>query len=152
MKNIEIQIPEGYEIDEEKSTFTNIVFKEIKKQKPEWEDFGMVTGYFISGYCSAVSYSGISHKENKNTYPTLEEAKASIALTQLLQWRDKYNEGWKRDYKLKWDYRYIIRFVNEEIEILNSCYRNVLCFKNKQIAEKFKEDFEDLIIQAKELL
>lgn len=30
MKNIKIEIPEGYQIDQEKSTFENIVFKEVK--------------------------------------------------------------------------------------------------------------------------
>lgn len=35
MKNIKIEIPEGYQIDQEKSTFENIVFKEIVK--PEFQ-------------------------------------------------------------------------------------------------------------------
>lgn len=38
MKSIKIEIPQGYEIDEEKSTFTNIVFKRIEKK---WVDLGL---------------------------------------------------------------------------------------------------------------
>lgn len=36
MENLQIEIPKGYEIDEDKSTFTNIVFKKIiSKITPE---------------------------------------------------------------------------------------------------------------------
>lgn len=38
MKNVKIEIPQGYQIDEEKSTFTNIVFKPIEKK---WVDLGL---------------------------------------------------------------------------------------------------------------
>jgi hypothetical protein len=32
MKTLKINIPEGYEIDKEQSTFENIVFKELKNE------------------------------------------------------------------------------------------------------------------------
>lgn len=35
MKNLKINVPEGYEIDKEKSTFENIVFKEVEKDITE---------------------------------------------------------------------------------------------------------------------
>jgi uncharacterized protein (TIGR02145 family) len=41
MKSIKIEIPKGYQIDEEKSTFTNIVFKPIEKK---WVDLGLPSG------------------------------------------------------------------------------------------------------------
>lgn len=41
MKSIKIEIPQGYQIDEEKSTFTNIVFKPIEKK---WVDLGLPSG------------------------------------------------------------------------------------------------------------
>lgn len=41
MKTIKIEIPKGYQVDEEKSTFTNIVFKPIEKK---WVDLGLPSG------------------------------------------------------------------------------------------------------------
>lgn len=41
MKTVEIEIPIGYEIDKEKSTFEKIVFKKIKSK---WVDLGLPSG------------------------------------------------------------------------------------------------------------
>lgn len=41
MKTVEIEIPIGYEIDKEKSTFEKIVFKKIKNK---WVDLGLPSG------------------------------------------------------------------------------------------------------------
>ena len=41
MKTVKIEIPIGYEIDKEKSTFEKIVFKKIKS---EWVDLGLPSG------------------------------------------------------------------------------------------------------------
>lgn len=41
MKNNTIEIPQGYYIDEEKSTVTNIIFKPIEKK---WVDLGLPSG------------------------------------------------------------------------------------------------------------
>lgn len=39
MKELKIQIPEGYEIDKEKSTFEKIVFKPIDNKPRSWEEY-----------------------------------------------------------------------------------------------------------------
>lgn len=40
MKELKIEVPEGYEIDKEKSTFEKIVFKKIKVELPKtWDEF-----------------------------------------------------------------------------------------------------------------
>lgn len=44
MKTLKINIPKEYEIDEEKSTFQNIVFKPINKVREEWIDLGLPSG------------------------------------------------------------------------------------------------------------
>lgn len=41
MKTIKIEIPKGYQVDEEKSTSTNIIFKPIEKK---WVDLGLPSG------------------------------------------------------------------------------------------------------------
>ena len=47
-KELKIQVPEGYEIDKEKSTFEKIVFKKVEKELPKsWEDLYEVGGWFV---------------------------------------------------------------------------------------------------------
>ncbi|HOG38227.1 MAG TPA: hypothetical protein PLD95_02030 [bacterium] len=47
-KTVEINVPDGYEIDKEKSTFEKIVFKAIEQNLPEcWEDLKSIEGYYM---------------------------------------------------------------------------------------------------------
>lgn len=152
-KEFKIQVPKGYEIDKEKSTFEKIVFK--RKELPKsWEDLMTVKGYCVSTYskiedCSEEFYT---YKENKNIFPTKEEAEACLALAQLCQLRDRYNDGWKPN----WDdggEKHCVYFHDNEI---NSAYtyssHRVLTFKTQELRDKFLENFKDLIETAKPLL
>jgi hypothetical protein len=154
-KELKIQVPEGYEIDRENSTFENIVFKKVEKELPKsWEDLMTVKGYCVSTFskiedCSEECYT---YKENKNIFPTKEEAEACLALAQLCQLRDRYNDGWKPD----WDdggEKHCVYFHDNEI---NSAYtyssHRVLTFKTQELRDKFLENFKDLIETAKPLL
>ena len=39
MKELKIEVPEGYEVDKEKSTFERIIFKPLESNYPKtWED------------------------------------------------------------------------------------------------------------------
>ena len=43
MKELKIEVPQGYEIDKEKSTFEKIVFKKIKVELPKtWDEFKFI--------------------------------------------------------------------------------------------------------------
>ncbi len=46
-KEIKINIPEGYEIDKEHSTFECIKFKKKVKKINVWKDITYVTGFYI---------------------------------------------------------------------------------------------------------
>lgn len=96
-KELKIEIPQGYEIDKEKSTFENIVFKKVERELPKrWEELPFVDGWFVDAKCRIVETENLTAQEhNKNTFPTKEEAKACIALAQLCQLRNIYNDGWK---------------------------------------------------------
>ena len=50
-REMKIQVPEGYEIDREKSTFESIVFKKVEaKDLPKrWEDLKFIKGFFVNG-------------------------------------------------------------------------------------------------------
>lgn len=47
-KEIKINIPKGYEIDEENSTFSCIKFKKKSKEINIWKDIRYIEGCFIS--------------------------------------------------------------------------------------------------------
>jgi hypothetical protein len=154
MEAVTIHPPEGYEVCPT-STQTEIRFRPMMKSKPRWYDFKGVKGWYVNHWSNIVSYgsdSTGSNDTNKNVWPTKKEADACLALSQLCQWRDKYNENWKPDWtddKTK----YIINLHKGYVQPLNVCYsNNVLCFKSEKVRNKFLEDFAELIEIAKPLL
>ena len=38
-KELKIEVPQGYEIDRQKSTFEKIIFKKIAENPKTWEDY-----------------------------------------------------------------------------------------------------------------
>ena len=100
-KEFKIEVPQGYEIDKENSTFEKIVFRKIDNNLPKsWKEFGEVEGWFVNNRCEIDYYDeGDSTNDmDKNLFPTEEEAEACVALAQLCQLRDRYNDGWKPDW------------------------------------------------------
>lgn len=153
-KELKIQVPEGYEIDKEKSTFEKIVFKKVEKELPKsWEDLKFVRGFYVTddGYiddCSMVDTISM----NKSVFPTEEEAEACLALAQLCQLRDRYNDGWKPDWN-KDDDKYTIIYCSDKIDTSFSVYaQRILSFKTVELRDKFLKNFRDLIETAKPLL
>lgn len=153
-KELKIQVPEGYEIDKEKSTFEKIVFKKEERKLPKkWEDLYEVKGWFVDFHSDVVTSGSMRTADSvKNIFPTKEEAEACLALAQLCQLRDRYNDGWKPN----WDdggEKHCVYFHDNEI---NSAYtyssHRVLTFKTQELRDKFLENFRDLIEQAKPLL
>lgn len=155
-KEMKIQAPEGYEIDREKSTFENIVFKKIGNNLPnKWGNLGRIEGYYINSksdvkYCCRI---GNLSSEEKNVFPTEREAKACLALSQLCQLRDAYNNGWKPDWERDSQVKWCIEMEGNNV-IRNRYYsiNRILAFKTEDLRDKFLENFEDLIIIAKPLL
>lgn len=55
MKTFKINIPEGYEIDKDESTFEKIVFKKIEKKLiTSWEELHSIKGYYVKGDSSII--------------------------------------------------------------------------------------------------
>lgn len=149
-KKLKVNIPEGYEIDRDNSTFEEIVFKKIEdpssKLPKTWEEYCKrtkgYTSYYGNGYVIS-SFSG-----SYNEFSTKERAKQYAALGKLLQLRDYWVKGYDT-------FSYIV--------CSNSCRRVFVCewagiaaysltFPTMEMAEEFKECFEDLIKQAYPLI
>jgi hypothetical protein len=155
MKTLKIEVPNGYEIDKEQSTFENIVFKEVEKELPKsWEEIENLQGFFV-GYSSKVRITDDSitkSQYNRNTFATEEQAEASIALAQLSQLREVYRQGWTPDWNDTAP-KYVIEFNQNGIH-KNIWYslNNFLSFQTPEIAKQFLENFRDLIEKAKPLM
>ena len=154
-KELKIEVPTGYEIDREKSTFENIIFKKIERELPKsWEDLYEVGGWFVDFHSNVVTSGSMRTGDSvKNRFPTEEEAEACLALAQLCQLRDRYNYGWKPDWEDDGEIKYCIEFFKGKIE--KECHyvtKRVLCFRTRELRDKFLENFRDLIETAKPLL
>ena len=153
-KEFKIQVPEGYEIDKENSTFEKIVFKKLEKELPKsWEELHMIKGWFVENGSGIYKFEKcFTISKNRNLFPTKEEAEACLALAQLCQLRDIYNEGWKPDWKNGTE-KYSIYFNADKI-YSGDIYKtqSVLSFKTKELRDKFLENFKGLIEIAKPLL
>jgi hypothetical protein len=154
MKTFNIEIPKGYEIDQEKSTFERIVFKEIKKGLPKtWEELIRVKGYYVTTSSNVSNCNGVTEKTNKNVFATLEQAEAAIALAQLSQLRDAYRQEWKPDWQNAGTKKYCI-FVEDDNFRIDGWYTDeyFLSFESQAIAQEFLENFKDLIEEARPLM
>ena len=147
-KSLKINIPEGYEIDKEKSTFEEIVFKKVEdplaKLPKTWKEYCKRTkgytsyyGYSINGNTYETKFDGFY-----NEFFTKERVKQYVALGKLLQLRDY----WVGDWKINSDNIYVIYKNVIIVTMPNSGFP--LTFPTKEMAEEFKNCFEDLIKEA----
>lgn len=161
MKEIKINVPEGYEIDKENSTLDCIRFKKIKSKLPKtWDEF-CDTSQVKKGECFIELASRIqqisgsfkrSNKYDRFLWPSKEYAEAALALSQLLQLRDYYNNGWKPDWT-KNEIKYVIYSYEDKIIITVSSKKHyILSFKTEELCREFFNNFKDLIEIAKPLL
>lgn len=155
MKTFNIEIPDGYEIDQEKSTFEKIVFKQIKKGLPKtWEELKEVTGFYVTANSSTSKVEkGDAADSNRNLFVTLEQAEASIALAQLSQLREIYRQGWVPNWKASRQLKYSMDFKEGKYTPYHwRITPRFLTFQSEEVAEKFFNTFADLIEKASPLM
>ena len=154
-KKLKINIPEGYEIDRENSTFEEIVFKKVEdplaKLPKTWEEYCKQTKGYTSYYGDPIDDDTHETKFSKfyNEFSTKERAKQYVALGRLLQLRDYWVGNWKDDSNnsVAVIYHYEDEIVNTNVSKKRSLSYS-LTFPTKEIAQKFIECFEDLINEA----
>ena len=151
-KELKIEVPQGYEIDKEKSTFEKIVFKKVEgpfsKLPKTWEEYCKLTKGINSNYANATT--NMVYKDRYtgayNEFATKERAEQFIALGKLLQLRDY----WVGDWKINSDSVYII-YRNLIMATLHTS-DFPLAFPTREMAKEFKNCFEDLIKEAHPLV
>lgn len=156
MKTLKITPPEGYEIDYYKSTFDEIVFKEVKKRLPDsWGELESVRGYYVCNNSIVETTSWeVADLRNKNIFHSEAEAKASIALAQLSQLRAVARGGWVPDWEDDNNVKWTIYIDAKNILDVNNFYyvNRYLSFQSKEIAQEFLEKYKNLIEEASPLL
>lgn len=147
-KELKIEVPQGYEIDRQKSTFEKIVFKKIPENPKTWEDYcSLMKGKTVHyTNCNYITISGFSDAYNK--FATKKRAEQFMALGKLLQLRDywvKYHKFEDAIGIFTWD---------DVVIVTNKCDINdfALTFPTQEMADKFINCFRDLIIKASPLV
>lgn len=147
-KEVKIEVPQGYEIDKEKSTFEKIVFKKIDNTPKTWEEYCKLTKGSCSNFTN--STTNMVYKDRftgaYNEFTTKERAEQFIALGKLMQLRDY----WVRGYK---EFKYALLVTRDENILVYAwswyhTYPHILTFPTKEMAEEFKECFPDLLKKA----
>ena len=145
-----INIPEGYEIDKENSTFECIKFKPIKKYltyKEVAEKLNKDTCFFIEKgkIQSYAQYASYDNPGVANSYGQIEKI---LAINQLMNIAKYYNGDWKPNCS---EYKYHITYNNVEGIYLidyNSIYTlDIIYFKNRKDAQAVinNPNFRDIL-------
>ena len=150
-KSFKVQIPEGYEIDKENSTFEYIKYKKVKSEYPKsWDEAFVgnnVSGYWVGSSGEIRVANRTALHADKNTFKYEEQAESMLAYAQLTQLMALpcYNGDWKP----KWnnvELKYFIHSDGEKL-VIGNCYSHhkFLAFRSREKAKIFLELYKDLI-------
>ena len=136
-----IDIPEGYEIDKENSTFECIKFKPIEKYltyKEIAEKLNKDICFFIEKgkIQSYAQYASYDNPDVANSYRQIEKI---LAINQLMNIAKYYNKGWKPDWNNKHNPKFYIAFDSEssfyEVRCGYIVSYHIVYFKNRKDAQ-----------------
>jgi len=154
MKTLQIEIPEGYEVDTFDMVTGLITFK--KKTVERWIDNpdNVVSGYFINEGAIAWRSTFLRHSVHKCIFSTKEQAKSVLAkaqLSQIIKNDTRFggpitNEEWSTE-STKY---FIYRSCNKITKSSGVCWE-FLAFHTAEQRDLFLKENEDLIRQYFEL-
>lgn len=150
-KEMKIEVPEGYIIDENCSSYSKIVFRKVKTFK---EAFTEAQNKEKINVVDKLKLSENLENKLELSTPYKIEADAINALCKLLYLRNHYNEEWDFDwYYGLFDTKYVIYNKNGQLKCeMMKGYGFPLAFKSLTIMHKFFEENIELIKRAKLLL
>lgn len=157
-KQLKINVPEGYEIDKENSTFENIAFKPIKEVLI-YEDVAIdlfygVSGYYISTDGTIIRNDFTGTVSEPNNCVTERQAEKLLAINKLMNVAKYLNGDWKLDLSTSGkdkNKRYFIysTLYNDGLDTHSEddcCSKGHAYFKTEELAQKAIEILgEDVI-------
>lgn len=130
MENIKVNVPEGYEIDKERSNIDlerGIIDIKLKEKIERWRDNidAIVKGYYINGGDSEiikVNDTNTNCEDNYNIFATEKQAKSALAMariSQIMANDERFggvitDEEWEDNSKFK----FVINRLNNNIYIV----------------------------------
>jgi hypothetical protein len=146
-KEIKINVPDGYEIDKENSTFECIKFKPIAKRW-RYDENRVVKGFYV-GSDSLVHKTEV-FGQGQYLFATEKQAKSALAMAQISQImaNDKRfggvvtDEEWKDKFVKK-------QIIDRDANLISywegDCIYKFLAFHTKEQRDLFLEENEDLV-------
>ena len=138
-KEIKINIPKGYEIDEENSTFSCIKFKKKSKEINIWKDIRYIEGCFISSDSEIRELKTPKDNCDQNIFISEKYAKSALALAQISQLMPHYggeitDEEWSND-----EWKYSISINNKGIinNTTTAHLKEIIAFHTKKQRDRF---------------
>lgn len=143
-----------YEEGEEGRLFALDNYSQEELTKPmlpfRWKDLKEVSGYWVDSTCmikSTETALSTLYSDNRNIFPTEAQAKATLALAQLLHLRDFYNGGVKVVQDGSTSIPCIILHDNEWKSWGYSIVNTVFSFVSREVRDEFLENFKDNLLE-----
>lgn len=154
-----IRIPEGYQIDTERSNDRKIVLKKIEdKRVRTWEEYSKKMegkdSYYYDEIFKEIRYAHFNSKPLISEFEDKEEAEAFVALGKLRKFRKDWIGKWEPDYENDCEPKFAIITVENKIskEGENYTVNSSMSFPTEKMRDEFFDTFKDLLEQAKTLL
>lgn len=127
-----------------------MTFNELPKR---WYELGVVEGFYVNEYCEPEEIINTSVcEESRSTFPTSDQAEASIYLAMLMQLRDVYREGWLPDWGDEDESKHcLVLEENQWRHMALETFSETFSFQTKERAELFLENFGDYLEKVKPL-
>lgn len=145
IKKISIDIPEGYEIDRENSTFENIIFKK-KRTINTFSDLVEIKGFHIDKSSKESIKVWESTPNNIIVFIDKKHAKSAMAMAKISQLMPYYggaitDKEWKNN-----DTKFVIELYKENILVKDICTNrhNFLAFHTKEQRDRFMSFEENM--------
>ena len=156
MKELKVEVPKGYEIDKENSTFEFIKFK--PKGIKTWNDLCVASlnsdEVRVSGYRIWDDYSNIyatnkliARDYSRNVFLTEKEAKSALAMSQISQLMPYYGGAITDEEWLDGDItKYVItRYEGQSSLDITIFWYRFLAFHTEEQRDSFYENNEQLV-------
>lgn len=140
-KELKIQIPEGYEIDKENSTFECIKFK---KKELTYNDiceklFKKKPIFFITDSGEVDTYYCNDQYEDSNNCTSEKQAEKLLAINKLMNVAKYLNGDWTPDWNNCTQNKYYLYLSSSTtiyVSIVTSMSCNIVYFKTRELAEE----------------
>ena len=150
MKELKINVPDGYEIDKENSTFECIKFKRKETTPFSENKDAEIDGYFITLNSEIEYYKGSNIPSNYNVFATKKQVQSALAMARISQImaNDERFGGVVTD--KEWNDYNISKYVicknrNEPLVDCNLSIYEFLAFHTAEQRDLFLEENRDLV-------